>query len=72
MPATEIVRVGDDGNFSDRLMDWEPASLTPLTKYSSKIEKVVSNLRDLRNTLPVGGLDPVKRYASRPLMSIYI
>jgi len=61
MPVIEIVQVGEDDNFSDRLMDWESALLTPLTKYSSKIEKVVSNLRDLRNALPVGGLDPVKR-----------
>ena len=61
IPIIEIVQVGEEGNSSDRLMDWEPALLTPLTKYSSKIEKVVGNLRDLRNTLPVCGLDPVKR-----------
>jgi len=57
----EVVQLGNDDYSSVMPMDWESSLMTPPTKYSSKIDKVVSNLRDLENTSSTGGLDPIKR-----------
>ncbi len=61
LPMPEVVQLGNDDYSSVMPMDWESSLMTPPTKNSSKIDKVVSNLRDLENTSSTGGLDPIKR-----------
>ena len=58
---SEVVEGANDDSSGHIPMDWESSMTTSATNYSSKITKLVSNLRDLEMTSSADGIEPIKR-----------
>jgi len=66
-PVTSVLEgvLQQSGNqLNSTLMDWQPTKSQNSTVYSSKIEKVVINLRKLEQASPTNRVEPIKRYVS--------